>query len=71
MKKKTLNKINDIGKRALKTFFQAFVGALAIVLPTTDFNQQGVLKAVLIGALASGLSATMNYINNLLSEENE
>ena len=68
MKKK---KIEDIGKRAFKTFIQGFIGALCITLPTIDFSQESVWKSVLIGAIASGVSATMNYINNLLSKEEE
>lgn len=71
MKKKTLKKINDVGKRALKTFFQAFIGALVITLPNSDLTSQEVLKSLFIGALASGISALGNFINNLLSEESE
>lgn len=69
--KKELKKIEDIGIRAIKTFIQGFIGALCITLPTTDFSQSSVWKSVLIGAVASGTSALMNYINNLLSEEDE
>lgn len=68
MKKK---KIEDISLRAVKTFIQGFIGALCITLPTTDFSQSSVWKSVLIGAIASGLSATMNYINNLLEKEGD
>lgn len=65
MKKK---KIEDIGLRAIKTFIQGFIGALCITLPTMDFSQSSVWKSVFIGAVASGVSALMNYISNLLSE---
>lgn len=66
--KKLRRRINDIGKRALKTFFQAFIGALVITLPNSDLSSFEVLKPIFIGALASGISALMNFINNLLSE---
>lgn len=71
MENKTIKRIEDIGMRALKTFIQGFIGALCITLPTTDFSQASVWKSVLIGAVASGTSALMNYINNLLSEDGE
>lgn len=64
-------KINDIGKRAFKTFFQAFIGALCITLPSSDLSSREVLKSLFIGALASGLSALMNFINNLLNKDGE
>lgn len=66
-----IKKIEDIGKRASKTFIQAFLSSLTITLPSCDFTQEGVWKSVLIGAIASGLSATMNYINNLLEKEGD
>lgn len=74
--KRLLNKfdiryIEDITKRALKTFIQAFIGALIITLPNSDLSSKEVLKSLLIGALASGLSALMNYINNILVKGDE
>lgn len=62
-------KIEDIGSRALKTFIQAFLSSLAITLPSTDFSQEGVWKSVIIGAVAYGLSAIMNYASNLMNKE--
>lgn len=64
---KKYKKITDISQRALKTFLQGFVGALVVMLPTSDLCIEGTLKSLLIGALAGGLSALMNYINNLLN----
>lgn len=74
--KRLLNKfdtryIEDITKRALKTFIQAFLGALIITLPNSDLSSKEVLKSLLIGALASGLSALMNFINNILVKGDE
>lgn len=58
--------MRDIFIRAGKTFIQGFLGALAVTLPTSDFENTAVLKSLLIGALAGGVSAVMNMIINLL-----
>lgn len=64
-------KIKDIIIRALKTFIQGFLGALAITLPNSDLMAQGVLKSLLIGALAGGISALMNFVLSLLKGDEE
>lgn len=66
-----MKKINykDILIRMLKTFLQGFLGALAITLPNSNLATNGVLKSLLIGAIASGISALMNFIINLLKGE--
>ena len=69
LKKKYSRK--EIFERASKTFIQGFIGSLAITLPNTDFTTKGVWQSVLIGALASGISALMNYFSNLLEDEEE
>lgn len=61
--------IKDVLVRALKTFIQGFLGALAITLPSTDLTNTAVLKSVLIGALAGGISAVMNLILNWLNSK--
>lgn len=63
-----MKKINwkDIGIRCLKTFIQGVVAYLAVSVSTTDFTDKEAIKALIIGALASGVSALMNIINNLL-----
>lgn len=50
--------INAIIVRALKTFFQAFLAALLAGLATA--TNLPTLKALLIGAIAAGVSAAMN-----------
>lgn len=70
IKKEKIKRINDIGKRAFKTFFQAFIGAIVITLPSSDLSSKDVIKSIIIGAIASGLSALMNFINNLIEEMN-
>ena len=59
----------DILIRALKTFIQGFLGALAITLPNSDLASESVLKSLLIGAIASGISAVMNFVLNLMKGE--
>lgn len=61
----------DIVERALKTFIQGFLGALAITIPTSDLTNITVMKSALIGAVASAVSAVMNFIVNLLKNEED
>lgn len=65
---KTIN-WKDIGVRCLKTFIQGVVAYLAVSISTTDFTNKEAIKALIIGALASGVSFCMNLINNLLKED--
>lgn len=61
--------MKDILIRAGKTFLQGFLGALAVTLPSSDFSNEKVLKSMLIGAVAGGVSAVMNLIINKLKKE--
>ena len=58
--------MKDICIRAFKTFIQGFLGALVITLPTTDLTNTELLKSILIGAAAGGISAVMNFIRDLI-----
>jgi hypothetical protein len=55
-------------KRALRTFIQAAVGYAVVALPAIDWQDTGALRGTLIGlgvsALAAGISAVMNYIDD-------
>lgn len=51
---------NVLAIRAIKTFVQAFFGVLAVSSATVVDVETG--KAVLIGAVAAGISALMNLI---------
>ena len=62
-------KIKDICIRAIKTFIQGFLGALTITLPSTDLSDIALVKSILIGAIAGGISAVMNLIINLLNKK--
>lgn len=63
-----MKKINwkDIGIRCLKTFIQGTVAYLTVSITTTDFTDKEAVKSLIIGAIAGGVSAAMNIINNLL-----
>ena len=63
-----MKKINwkDIGIRCLKTFIQGVVAYLAVSISTTDFTNKEAIKSLIIGTIASGVSALMNIINSLL-----
>lgn len=59
----------DILIRAIKTFFQGFLGALAVTLPSSDLTDTTIIKSILIGAVAGGLSAVMNFVIQILQKE--
>ena len=63
--------MKDILIRAIKTFIQGFLGALSVTLPNSDVKDMAVVKSLLIGAIASGISAVMNLIIKLLSKDEE
>lgn len=63
--------MKDILVRSLKTFVQGFLGALAVTLPSSDFSDSKVLKSLIIGAVAGGISAVMNLIINSLNKKEE
>ena len=63
--------MKDILVRAVKTFVQGFLGALAVTLPSSDFSDSKVLKSLIIGAVAGGISAVMNLIVNSLNKKEE
>ena len=55
-----------IGK-VFKTFIEGFIGYLAIYLPTiNDFGDFNVLKPIVVGAVASGVSALLNLAQDKL-----
>jgi len=61
--------MKDIIIRALKTFLQGFLGALTITLPNSDFSDETVIKSILIGAVAAGISAVMNLFLGYLNKK--
>lgn len=63
--------MKDIFIRAIKTFIQGFLGALVVSLPNSDLTSSEVLKSLLIGALAGGISCLMNFILSLMKKESE
>ena len=63
--------MKDILVRAVKTFVQGFLGALAVKLPSSDFSDSKILKSLIIGAVAGGISAVMNLIINSLNKKEE
>jgi heme A synthase len=64
-------KMKDVLIRALKTFIQGFLGALAVTLPVSDLTDQAVIKSLLIGAIAAGISAVMNLTITLIDKGGE
>lgn len=63
---------NDTVERVYKTFLQAFLATLAVSLSTTtDFTNMEIVKSILIGAIAAGVSAVMNLVINNIKKESE
>ena len=63
--------MKDIIIRALKTFLQGFLGALVVSLQGSDLTNFEVLKSLLIGAIAAGISAVMNSVLRLLNKNGD
>ena len=59
---------NDIFRRAVKTFIQGFLASLILSLREMTAFDETLLKSALLGALAGGLSALMNFILTLLNK---
>lgn len=51
---------NVLAVRALKTFVQAFIAAVSVGIVTT--TNISALRALIIGAIAAGVSAVMNLL---------
>ena len=55
-------------KRALRTFIQTAVGYACVAIPAIDWNDTGRIKGTFIGigisAVAAGIAAVMNYIDD-------
>lgn len=68
-----MNKINwkDIGIRCLKTFIQGVVAYLAVSISTTDFTDKEAIKGLVIGTIASGVSAITNLTLSLLKKDDD
>lgn len=66
--KKILN--DQIIGKVTKTFLEGFIASLIVALPTmTDLSDLNLLKSILIGAIAMGISAVLNLIQDYLNKE--
>lgn len=63
--------MKDVLIRAGKTFLQAFLSSLVVFINTTGSIDKTMLKSALIGAIASGISACMNFVIQLLDKGGE
>lgn len=68
-----MKKINwkDIGIRCLKTFIQGVVAYLTVSISTTDFTDKEAIKGLIIGTIASGVSAITNLTLSLLKKDDD
>lgn len=61
--------LNDkfVGK-LIKTFIEGFLASLIITVPTVaDISDLSLLKNILVGAIAMGISAVLNLIQEYLN----
>ena len=61
--------LNDkfVGK-LLKTFIEGFLASLVVTIPSiTDISDLNFLKTVLVGAIAMGVSAVLNLLQEKLN----
>ena len=69
-----MNKLlNDklLGK-ILKTFIEGFIASLIVSLNgINDFNDINLIRTILVGAIAMGISAVLNLIQSKLLEGNK
>lgn len=64
--KKILN--DNLFGKIIKTFLEGFFASLIVTLPTiTEVNDLNLLKNLLIGAIAMGISAVLNLIQVLIN----
>lgn len=56
---------NDIVKRAIKTFVQGFLAIIVISVADADLTDLTVIKSLIVGGVAGGISAVMNYIKSI------
>ena len=68
-----MKKINwkDIGIRCLKTFIQGVIAYLTVSISTTDFTDKEAIKGLIIGTIASGVSAITNLTLSLLKKDDD
>lgn len=67
MLKKILN--DKLLGKVLKTFIEGFIASILVVLPTTDLSNFDLVKSMMVGAIAMGISAVLNLIQEKLNGE--
>ncbi len=65
-----MNKIlNDkLYSKIIKTFFEGFLSALIVTIPSiNNLNDIDLIKSILIGSVAMGISAVLNLLQEYLN----
>ena len=58
--------------KLLKTFIEGFIASLIVSLNgINDFNDINLIRTILVGAIAMGISAVLNLIQSKLLEGNQ
>ncbi len=61
--------MRNVLERAIKTFIEGFIGALVITLPNADLSDKSVVYSVIVGAVATGISALLNLALNYIDKK--
>lgn len=67
-----MNKIlNDkLYSKIIKTFFEGFLSALIVTIPSiNNINDIDLIKSILIGSVAMGISAVLNLLQEYLNRK--
>lgn len=70
--KKIIEKIKIFvqkNERWIKTFFEGFIGYLALNIGNTDFSSKTALEGLILGAIASALSVVINALDKNKTKE--
>lgn len=68
--KKLLN--DSLCGKIIKTFIEGFLASLIVSLSTiTDISDKSILKTVLVGAIAMGISMVLNLLQSLIAKDEE
>ena len=63
--------MRDILIRTGKTFLQGFLASLMVFINSNATIDKTMLKSAIIGAIAGGISAVMNFVIQLLEKGNK
>lgn len=61
----------NILEKVLITFVEGFLSSLVVTVPVMQDYEKGAILSIFITAICCGMSAVINYILNIIREQNE